>query len=170
MPLLNRLAVDTNFLLDLALPKDATHDALETIRECIKAAEIIVPPTVVHEITYMALDGDHEMHQRATKVVQKLVPVWHFTPVNALSEMQEAAAEDIARDLRRKNVLPEAERHDSEILAESAALGCSILVSADSHLCDADKSMVSLMVAAHGAGPIVVCKPAEIVALFAKRR
>jgi len=170
MPSPLRIAVDTNFLLDLALPKDVTHDALETMRERIKAAEIILPPTVVHEITYMATDGDHEMHARAIKVIPNIVHTWHLTPINGLSEMQEAVAEDIASDLRRKRVLPNAERNDTEILAEAAALGCSILVSADVDLHGADKATISLIVAAHNAGPIVVSKPSEIVALFSRRR
>ena len=169
MPLPLRLAVDTNFLLDLALPKDVTHDALDTMRERIKSAEIIVPPTVVHEITYMATDGDHEMRPRAMKVARLLVPSWRFTPIKELNWAQEIMAEKIAEDLREKNVLPGAERHDAEILAEAAALGCSILISADEHLHGADKTTISLIVAAHGADAIVVSKPSEIVALFSRR-
>lgn len=170
MSQLNRFAVDTNFLLDLALPKDAAHDALATIRERIKSAEIIVPPTTIHELAYLAVDGDDKVKPRATKALQSLVAIWRFIPVEELSELQEAVAVNVAQDLRERDVLPNAEKHDSEILGEAAALGCSILVSSDAHLTHADRVKISLILAAHDAGSVVVCSPSDIVKLFGRRR
>ena len=47
------VGVDTNFLLDLAVPKDKAHDAVEIIRRRVPGVEFLVPPTVVDELSYI---------------------------------------------------------------------------------------------------------------------
>ncbi len=51
-------AVDTNFLLDLAVPRDRVHDAVEIFRRRVPGVEFVVPPTVIDELDFIAQHGD----------------------------------------------------------------------------------------------------------------
>lgn len=52
------IAVDTNFLLDLATPKDKADDAVEIIRGRVAGVEFVVVPTVLDELAHIAERGD----------------------------------------------------------------------------------------------------------------
>ena len=56
------VAVDTNFLLDLATPKDKANDAVATFRERVPGVEFIVPPTVIDELDFIAEHGLSLIH------------------------------------------------------------------------------------------------------------
>jgi len=161
-------AVDTNFLLDLALPKDIAHDAHALIRRRVSGAQIIATQTVLDELEHFATqDADPAMRQLATKAL-KNIPAWQITPI-LFSDAQSILAERIANDLRDKGIIPEEEVSDSQILAEAALLDCQILLSADKHLRDADRTRLSLALQSSGVAVVIVCKPVEIVSMFAGR-
>lgn len=47
------VAVDTNVLLDLAVPKDRAHDAIAIFRRRVPGIEFVVPPTVIEELDFI---------------------------------------------------------------------------------------------------------------------
>ena len=47
------VAVDTNILLDLAVPKDKSHAAIEIFRQRVASVEFVVLPTVIDELDYV---------------------------------------------------------------------------------------------------------------------
>lgn len=52
------VAVDTNVLLDLADERETAWHAVETIRRRLPGVQIVVPPTVVQELAWIAEHGD----------------------------------------------------------------------------------------------------------------
>jgi predicted nucleic acid-binding protein len=161
-------AADTNFLLDLALPRDIAHDAHALIRRRVPGAQIVATQTVLDELEHFATrDARPAMRALAAKALGS-IPAWHITPV-LLTDTQSFIAERIAGKLRDQGIIPGEERSDSHVLAETALLGCQILVSADSHLRDADRTRLALALQSCDVPVVVVCKPVEIVSMFSGR-
>lgn len=52
------VAVDTNFLLDLVVPRDKAHEVVEVFRRRVPGVEFVVVPTVIDELDYMTQYGD----------------------------------------------------------------------------------------------------------------
>lgn len=52
------VAVDTNVLLDLADEKERVWDAIDTIKRRLPGVQIVVPPTAVQELAWIAENGD----------------------------------------------------------------------------------------------------------------
>ena len=72
----------------------------------------------------------------------------------------------IAAKIRERGLLPDEETHDALILAESALLECSILLTSDAHLRAVDHASLSLLLqASHVTSPIIAT-PREIVRKF----
>ena len=137
------VAVDTNFLLDLATPKDKAEDTVETFRRRVPGVEFVILPTVIDEVSaianYSDIAADRELARTA---LTKLVRVWKFRPLDFIPVGHGIVAE-IARKLRGENLIPEVEVNDSYILAEAALAGCTILITSDTH-----KRPAKLLVAA----------------------
>ena len=67
------IAADTNVLLDLALEVDAVVDAVATIRERLPNVRLIVPPTAIHELAFMARSGDtKKIREAAMRALSQL--------------------------------------------------------------------------------------------------
>jgi rRNA-processing protein FCF1 len=160
------VAVDTNFLLDLALPKDRAHDTIEIIRKRVQGVEFIIPPTVLDEIQFISEQGlvkaDRDL---ATAAARNLVKVWRFRPLDFIPVGHGIVAR-IAETLRGPRLIPETEVNDSYILAEAALSKCSVLLTSDQHLRDADRTLLSRALKAADVDVVVICTPAEIVRLF----
>ena len=159
-------AVDTNFLLDLAVPKDRAHDAVEIFRRRVPGVEFVVPPTVIDELDYIAHHGDTAADRAlALTALQNLVRVWKFRPLDFIP-VGLGIVEAVARKLRREKLIPEAEVNDSFILAEAALANCTILISSDGHIRDADPTLLSLTLKSCDVQAIIVRTPREIVRQF----
>ena len=159
-------AVDTNFLLDLAVPKDRAHDAVEIFRRRVPGVEFVVPPTVIDELDYIAHHGDTAADRAlALTALQNLVRVWKFRPLDFIP-VGHGIVEAVARKLRREKLIPEAEVNDSFILAEAALANCTILISSDGHIRDADPTLLSLTLKSCDVQAIIVRTPREIVRQF----
>ncbi len=161
------IAADTSVLLDLALDTEAVKDALATIRERIPDTRFVVPPTVLHELALATGDAD-EKQDAASRALSHLTD-WGFEPLN-LVPVGHGIVERIADTLRRGGLIPVEEKNDSLIVAESALIGCGMLLSADAHMRGMD--FQKLTVALHGfdVNALIIATPREIVHKFMPKR
>jgi len=158
------IAVDANVLFDLANGLDDVVDAVSVIRERLQEARFLIPPTVQHELANWALRGDTQKQRAARKAID-IAQSWRIVPVNLIA-VSHGFAERIAERIREQGLLPPSEIHDSFILAESALLGCSILLTSDEHLRGIDFEHLTFGVQAFELAAPVIATPREIVRKF----
>jgi len=163
-----RLAVDTNFLLDLARQREVAHDALEILRRRLRSTQVVAVPRVCKELAHKMLnDPDPKQRADARKAMSGML-AWGVRPID-LSDVQADLAEIIANKLRDQGIIQWEERHDALILAEAAMLDCQVLVSSDAHLTQADPGRLALALRACGVSVVVVLSSRDIVRKFAGR-
>jgi rRNA-processing protein FCF1 len=163
------VAVDTNFLLDLATPKDKAGDTVEIFRRRVPGVEFVVLPTVLDELDFIAEHGDTQSDRKLARTAQeKLVRVWKFRPLDFIP-VGHGIIGVVAQKLRAKNLIPEVEVNDSYIVAEAALAGCTILVSSDEHIRGADQILLNLTLKSCDVAAVLVRTPAEIVRQFGGR-
>src|SRR5271166_2367023 len=133
------IAVDTNVLLDHAIGKEKIPDCLDVLRVRLKVDAFWVTPTVLEELAYQADNGPTKGDKDAALKALTSMRNWEYDPVN-LIPVGHGAVEQIALKLRMKNIIPQEEQNDSFIIAESALLDCSMLLSSDNHLLDAQEN------------------------------
>ena len=75
------VAVDANVLFDLADDWEDVVDALSVIRERLRDARFLIPPTAQHELANWALRGEGQKRDAARKAIQ-LGQSWRIIPVN----------------------------------------------------------------------------------------
>lgn len=158
------VAVDANVLFDLADDLDDVVDAVSVIRERLREARLLIPPTIQHELANWALHGDGQKRQLARKAI-RLSHSWRIVPVN-LIPVRHGIAERIAQRIREQGLIPDEEVNDSLVLAESALLGCSILLTSDEHLRGIDFERLTLELQAFDVAAPVIATPREIVRKF----
>src|SRR5438045_9722823 len=106
-----RLAVDTNFLLDLAADTAASWEALETIRRRLPEPLILVPPTVIDELVVAYDDpADNEEQRLAGIALTNLRAKWKFRPMD-LEPIGHGIVERIAENIRERGSLPSEKVH-----------------------------------------------------------
>jgi predicted nucleic acid-binding protein len=160
------VAVDTNVLLDRANNDELVIDALGTIRRRLSGCELIVTPTVVEEIVLKAERGDTPLDRRlARRVIASLVDPWGFRAMSFIPVGRGIVAE-IARQLRRQQLIPDTEMNDSLILAEAALVGATLLLSSDVHIKDLDYARLKLVLDAADVDTPLVASPYKIVHQF----
>ena len=162
------IAVDTNFPLDLAGGVDDVTDALSVIRQRIKDAQLISPPTVNLELAYLSLFAEEDdLKIAAQTALRSLASKWKIQPVN-LVPVGHGIVAAIGSKIRASSLLPDEEEHDALILAESALLECTILLTSDAHLRGIDFQQLKLLLQDfHVAAPIIAT-PREIVRKFCR--
>lgn len=161
------IAVDANVLFDLADGSDEVVDAVSVIRERLRDVRFLMPPTVQHELANWALRGDGSKPKSARKAIQ-LAKAWRVVPVN-LIPVRHGIAERIAERLREQGLIPAEEVNDSLVLAESALLHCSMLLTSDDHLRGIDFERLTLELQALDVAAPVIATPREIVRKFFMR-
>ena len=161
------VAVDANVLFDLAEDLDDVVDALSVIRERLGDPRFLTPPTVQHELANWALRGDGQKRESAHKAI-RLSQSWPIVPVNLIA-VRHGIAERIAEQIRDLGLLPDEELNDSLVLAESALLGCSMLLTSDEHLRGIDFERLTLELQAFDVTAPVIATPREIVRKFFQR-
>ena len=155
------LAVDTNVLLDQALENADVLDALETIRERLNEARFLVPSTVIEELSRLAFRGETTGDRAAATTALQSMTAWGYEPLNIIP-VSRGIAEQISFKLRARGIIPEA-----------ALIGCSILLSSDGHLLDAQKHprFYPLLQECSVEGDrLIIAKPREIVRRFYRKR
>ena len=162
------VAVDTNVPLDLAQGVADVVDALAVISERIAGVRLIAPPTVALELAYLSEFADEDdVRAAAQTALRSLASKWRIQPVN-LVPVGHGIVDAIAAKIRARDLLPDEETHDALILAESAVLECSMLLTSDAHLRAVDhESLALLLKASHVASPIIAT-PREIVRKFCR--
>jgi predicted nucleic acid-binding protein len=161
------VAVDANVLFDLADGLDDVVDAVSVIRGRLRDARFLIPPTVQHELANWALRGDGPKRESAGKAI-RLGQSWRIVPVNLIAAGH-GIAERIAERVREQGLIPEEEVNDSLVLAESALLGCSMLLTSDEHLRGIDFERLTLELQAFDVPAPVIATPREIVRKFFQR-
>lgn len=162
------VAVDTNVLLDQATGDGDVIEAIAVIRSKLgNSVRLIVTPTVLHELAWAAdHDDDRETREAALKALGSLRE-WGYEPLNVVP-VGNGIVEQISLRLRTAGILPEEEENDAAILAESALIGCGILLTADSHLIDAQEhaDFRSTLEGFDVQDKIVIARPRIIVQKF----
>ena len=114
------MTADTNVLLDWADGTADVLDALTTIAERLPGTDKLVPPSALDELAFLCDSGDTEdVRQSARRAIRLIRDQSPFRPLLELP-FPETAVETVARELRRRGLLPDEEVHDSFILAEAA--------------------------------------------------
>ena len=159
------VAVDTNVALDFSAGVEDVCDAIATIRTRISSVELWLPPTTVQELAHLAtVARSLELRQSARRMLRqhralgfRLVT---FIPLGF------DQVERISQCLRSSNLLPRDEVNDSLILAEAAALGCTLLTSSDAHLRSVDHAKLKHELGRFDLAAPIIATPREIVRMF----
>lgn len=160
------IAVDTNFLLDLAAKTSVSWDALETLRKRLPSPLFLVPPTVINELAVAHDDPEAVEEQKlATLALTQLRKIWKFQPIE-LVPVGHGIVERIADSIRDRNYLPAGEKNDSYILAEAALLDCKLLITADGHLLDVPANPLKLLLDSFDVTSPIIVSPRKIVQDF----
>lgn len=161
-----RVAIDTNVLRHLADDLEHVVDAVETIRSRVKGCRLVITVTVIHELAWQAEHAESpDEREEARKALGKSVHHFKIEPVNLLP-VGHGIVDVIARKLHDAGLLPHDEKNDAYILAEAALLGCSILLTSDSHLRDISHEKLSMLLNQSDVRTPIIATPAEIVKKF----
>jgi len=166
-----RAAVDTNVLMDLALPRETAHDAVELMRTRIaQGCEFVVTPRVFEELDFIAEHGD-EIRERelAGAALDRMVADWGFMPLDfsgAGHDIAEIAAEHIIG----AGLLPAREYNDAVIVAEAAQANSGLLLTSDNHMLVIAAPRLHLILDSLGLGRPLIVSPARIVRDFSPRQ
>ena len=163
-----RLAVDTNFVMDLARRQDDAFDALEVIRRRLRGAQIFVVPRVCKELAHKMLTDPDAKEREDARVALSNIRVWGMEPAE-LSDVQGDIAEIIGRKLLAQGIIPLKEHNDAVIVGEAAMLDCQLLLSSDTHVRDAEAARLALALHECGVGTVVVRRPDELTRMFGGR-
>lgn len=159
------LAGDTNIGMDLAQGNEWVLDALSTIRSRLPGSSLLVPPTVLEELAWLAVHAEETPERQAAQRFLRRHRRWGFQLLHTVP-LGDAYVGRIAERFLRAALLPASEANDAQILAESAALGCSILLTSDEHLRAIDFQRLSFELASFELAAPVVATPREIVRTF----
>jgi hypothetical protein len=162
------VALDTNFLLDLADDNEACWDCLEALQQVNRPPKLVATATVLQELAHLFENGDtREKRDLAHKALQSLVG-WGVNPL-AFIPVGNGIIERIGDKIRAKGLLPEEEINDSYVIAEAALANCRLLVSSDGHVLGIDREALSQLLNSFDVEPTVIMRPAQVAAKFAKK-
>ena len=150
----------------LAEGSEIALDALAVVRERMRPAEILIPPTVLEELNFHAkASPDLKLRTTARTAIENLYFKWRFHPAD-FNSSQEAMVAEAARRVLFSELIPDAERNDADIIAESAVLNSVLLVSNDSHLLQVDHRRLGLIFRELDLPVPLIVSPREIVKKF----
>lgn len=162
------VAVDTNFLLDLAADAAFCHEALEVMRGRLPALSVLLSPTTLDELGH-AVSKPDPVGCYARSAARSILRPWRFQPVD-LEPVQHGIVERIAENIRARGYLPPAEINDALILAEAALLGCALLLTSDRHLLEAPAGPLKLLLDSHDVASPLIVSPRKLVRDFFPKR
>jgi|GEM_PF-2094259 len=159
------LSPDTCLLVRLGDPADEDAQLfLEFLRE--KRITVCVTPTALAETTHLAETGDWPAREHADNALSLMAGAGFVLP-RLETSAEEARVERIAAALRAKGFLPERERHDARILAETSLAGVRFLVTTDPHFMT-DNQLLGLSLEALKLTPVCVVAPGQVVRAFSR--
>jgi predicted nucleic acid-binding protein len=159
------LAADTNVGVDLADGNDFILDAISTIRRRLPRSSFLISPTVSEELAWLSAYADEAIVRRAAHSFLRGHRQWGFQMINAVP-LGDPYVNKIAERILRAGLIPPSEINDAHILAESAALGCSVLLTSDHHLRAIDFQRLSFELGPFEIVAPVIATPREIVRKF----
>lgn len=154
-----QFALDSNVIFDLAEEKDFAHTFREVSAE--RGYALRIPPTVIQELTHLALVKHCDETPMALKALRKMRE-WQLTPFD-LSPVGHAITERFSIKLIETGLLPEGEENDGFILAETALAEIPVLVSSDRHLVDIDPARLILQFKESDLTPVMVAHPKRLL-------
>lgn len=159
------VALDTNVLLDLARESEDVTDAMLTVRRRLRSAQLLMSPTVQEELAEEVLRADDFTDRERAQGAFDLARKWNVH-LARMVEAQHRTVRRVGQRLRDLDLLPESEVNHGLILAESALLGCGLLLTSDEHLRGVDFERLTYELRTFGLAPPVVATPREIVRKF----
>jgi hypothetical protein len=163
------IAVDTNFLLDLADDNKDCWGAVETIRQRLPNPVILVLPTVIDELVLECDTADElEDRNRAAKALASLRRDWKFQPID-LIPVGHGIVEQTANKIRGAGLIPEEEKNDSFILVEAGLANCTMLITQDHDLLDADAGKLRFLLGSCDVCCPLIVSPWKVSTFFCKK-
>src|SRR5438067_2477024 len=105
------VAVDTNVLMDLGEEAEIVIDSIAVIRQRLRSARIIIPPTAQQELVHIARYGDSEKERSKAVRGIRAARQWRIVPIN-LMPVGHGIVERVAECLRTHSLLPASEVND----------------------------------------------------------
>lgn len=153
--------------MDLAADDAVAHAAIAAVRKKLKGCTIIVPPTVIQELNWLAENAETEDEQELAKLAAaKMRLTWEFVPVNCIP-VGHCLTDLAAQELRERGLLPHEEINDSFIITESALGECSLIISADRHMWGIDIAAVNQVLVRRDLSALVIAAPWKIAKDYA---
>jgi predicted nucleic acid-binding protein len=159
------LAGDTNIGIDLAQGHDWVLDAVSIIRRRLPNCSLLLHPTVSEELAWLTLHAEEIEEREAARIFLRKHRTWGFQLLHTVP-LGDVYVDRIADRLIQTALLPPSEINDAWILAESATIGCSVLLTSDEHLRAIDFQRLSFELAPFEVGAPVIATPREIVRKF----
>ena len=153
------LALDTNLLLDLAEGSDFAHDFREEFAG--RGYSLVVPPTVLAELEALVRAGRAPQCDFANTALENLSG-WECQPF-MLSATKLAIAHRFAERLLDLRLIPESERNDGKILAQTSLMQIPLLVTSDKHLLDANEEALLLAFNDADLSPVHAAHPRRLL-------
>ena len=161
-----RLAADTNLLLDLADRDEDVLDALAVIEQRLPQGDWLVSPSVLDELAFLADSGDTPQLRQSARLAFRQLRTGHRFRALLDLPFPSDCIKQVADALRRRELVPAAEVHDSRVLAEAAFLQCALLLTSDAHLRGVDHELLALVLNPFDLTPPVIATPRKIVRKF----
>src|ERR1700722_16675898 len=161
-----RLAGDTNLLIDLAAGDEGVLDAIAVIDQRVPEADWLISPSVLDELAFLTDSGDTlQLRQFAKVAFQQLQRGDRFRAVLDLPFPSEFI-QRLADEIRRRELIPAEEVHDSWGLAEEALFPSALLLTSGAHLRWVEHELLTLVLNPFDPTPPVIAPPREIVRKF----
>lgn len=152
------VALDANLLIDLGADKDYAHTFLEVLQG--RGFVLLAPPTALMETAYKAEQGNED----AWEALQGLGP-WKITGLNP-DDIEQVIAERFAERLIASRLIPETERNDAIIVAETALFSIPFLATLDKHLLNIPSESLAIQLAEADLDRVDVVEPRRLLRLL----
>jgi hypothetical protein len=150
------LALDTNFVLDLAREADFAHEFREVFAG--KGYALRLPPTAVAEVHEQLVAGRTSEEKELAQTAFLNLRRWGIQPID-LSDPELAIAAQFARRVLLKGLLPPEELNDALILSETSTAHVPILVTSDKHLLQIDDDALFVLCSEADLPPVNAAHP-----------
>jgi len=145
-------------LIDLGERKNFAH----TFLSAYKAQGLAVPPTVVQELTHLALElTSHPASQFAYEALANMRD-WEIFPYD-LKSVGHGITEVDAQKLISKGLLPPEEFNDGLIIIETALACIPSLVTSDNHLLSINNAQLMRALGEFDLPPVSIFHPKDLI-------
>jgi hypothetical protein len=154
------LSLDANLVFDLAREKDFAYEFLETFSA--RGYGLVLPPAAVYELHVIHSSSGRAEERDWAKAGLANLQRWRIKPFD-LDGPSEAIAEQFARRLLHRRLIPDDEFDDGLILAQTSLAQIPLLVTSDKHLLDIDDDELLLAFSDADLFPVRPVHPKRLV-------